>query len=54
MRVLAYDVQESPAVAAMGIPYLSLDDLLPRCDVLSLHVPLLPSTRHLINAERCV
>ncbi|HVR74370.1 MAG TPA: NAD(P)-dependent oxidoreductase [Planctomycetota bacterium] len=30
----------------------SLDDLLERADVVSIHVPLLPATRHLINRER--
>jgi glyoxylate reductase len=30
----------------------SLDDLLSRADFVSLHVPLLPETRHLIDAER--
>jgi lactate dehydrogenase-like 2-hydroxyacid dehydrogenase len=30
----------------------SLDDLLPRCDIVSLHVPLSPETRHLIDARR--
>jgi D-lactate dehydrogenase len=50
-RVLAYDVQQNPACVAMGVQYLPLDELLPQCDIISLHVPLLPETRHLINAE---
>lgn len=32
--------------------YTSTDELLPQADVVSLHVPLLDSTRHLINKER--
>ncbi|MEX1997591.1 MAG: D-glycerate dehydrogenase [Candidatus Andersenbacteria bacterium] len=32
--------------------YEHLDDLLPAVDAVSLHVPLLPATRHLINQER--
>lgn len=32
--------------------YETLDELLAKVDVLSLHVPLLPTTHHLINAER--
>ena len=35
-----------------GITWKSLDDLLAESDVLSLHCPLLPSTKHIINAER--
>ena len=30
----------------------TLEDLLGQADIVSLHVPLLPSTKHLINAER--
>ncbi len=32
--------------------YKTIDELLPMCDVVSLHVPLLDSTRHLINEAR--
>ncbi|MFI3258500.1 MAG: 4-phosphoerythronate dehydrogenase [Rikenellaceae bacterium] len=31
--------------------FVSLDELLPRVDILTLHTPLLESTRHLINSE---
>jgi len=30
----------------------TIEDLLPQCDYITLHVPLLDSTRHLINEER--
>lgn len=53
MNVLAYDVRQNPAVVDMGIPYLDMADILPQADVISLHVPLLPSTYHLINKDRC-
>ena len=32
-----------------GISYMSLEDLLKKADVVSIHVPLLPETRHLIG-----
>jgi len=32
--------------------YVTLDELLARSDFVSLHTPLLPETRHLMNAER--
>jgi glyoxylate reductase len=35
-----------------AVYYESIDDLLPNIDVLSLHVPLLDSTKHLINESR--
>lgn len=50
-RVLAYDVQQNPRCVEIGVEYLGLDALLPECDIVSLHVPLLPETRHLINAD---
>ncbi|GLC50489.1 hypothetical protein PLESTB_000385200 [Pleodorina starrii] len=50
-QVLAYDVYRNPKVEAMGIPYVSLDEMLPRADILTLHCPLLPSTTHLINRD---
>jgi phosphoglycerate dehydrogenase-like enzyme len=36
---------------ALGVRSTALDDLLSRSHVVSLHCPLMPSTRHLINAE---
>lgn len=53
MRVVAHD--PSPHVQApMDFEYrmLSLDELLATSDVVSLHVPLIPETRGLINADR--
>ncbi len=47
MRVIAYDPY--PAEGA-GIDYVSLDELLERSDIVSLHCPLTESTRHLIGA----
>lgn len=48
---LVYDPYADPAeVAALGAQLVSLEELLPRVDVLSLHAPLLPSTRHMIGA----
>ncbi len=53
MRALAYDLRPNQLLAdVLGFEYTSLDDLLARSDIISLHVPLLPSTRHLINRER--
>ncbi|KAK9331165.1 hypothetical protein V1520DRAFT_390784 [Lipomyces starkeyi] len=34
-----------------GMRYVSLDELLTTCDIISLHCPLLPSTHHMINSE---
>ncbi len=53
MRILAHDLKEDrPFAAEHGIAYLSLDDLLPQSDFVSIHCFLHTATRHLINAER--
>ena len=48
--VLAYDVTPNPEVIALGGRYASLHEVLAISDIVSLHAPLLPSTRHLIDA----
>ena len=53
MKVIAHDPFISAEMAAtLGVELVSLDDLCARADYISLHVPSLPSTRHLFNAER--
>jgi lactate dehydrogenase-like 2-hydroxyacid dehydrogenase len=53
MEILYHDVQEVPAevTGPLEATYLPLEELLPRCDFVSLHVNLSPATRHLINAQ---
>lgn len=50
-NVLCFDVYRSAEVAAMtGVKYVdTLEELWPQCDIITLHAPLLPSTRHCIN-----
>lgn len=50
-RVLASDPQRNPEVEAMGASYVELDELYAESDIISLHCPLTPATRHLINAR---
>ena len=54
MRVAYYDVVRNPDVEKLyGVTYWpTVEEVLKQSDVVSLHVPLLDSTRHLINAER--
>ncbi len=50
--ILVADPYADPAeVSAAGAHLVPLPELLRRCDVLTLHVPALPSTRHLIGAK---
>jgi D-3-phosphoglycerate dehydrogenase / 2-oxoglutarate reductase len=52
METIAYDpFIAARAADAAGVPLVSLDDLLRRADFITLHVPALPETRHLINAD---
>lgn len=48
-RVLAYDPYQLPDFAELG-EYVELDDLLTQSDIISLHCPLMESTRYLINS----
>ncbi len=52
MPVIAYDPQADAAFAAAhGIKLVSFGELLAQSDFLSLHLPLMPSTKHIMNAD---
>ena len=55
-RVIAYSRTEKPEIRALGVDYLPLKDVLSQSDIVTLHVPATPETRHLIGAEelRCM
>jgi len=50
-RLIAYDVQPNPDCLAIGASYVSIDELLERSDIITLHCPLTPATYHLIDAN---
>jgi D-lactate dehydrogenase len=51
-RLLAYDVKEDAALTGeLPMRYVPLPQLLGESDIISLHVPLTPATRHLIDAQ---
>jgi (S)-sulfolactate dehydrogenase len=55
MQVQAHDAQiaaDHPAFQLLGVEPVGLDALLASADVVSLHVPLVPDTVNLINAQR--
>jgi len=52
MEVLAYDIRKNPVVEAMGVTYLPWEEILPQVDVLSLHLPLLPSTQDFMDRKK--
>ncbi|MEU3652679.1 2-hydroxyacid dehydrogenase [Streptomyces sp. NPDC032161] len=51
MRLLGWDVTENPVCTALGMEYVDKDRLLAESDLISLHVPLMPATHHLIGAR---
>ncbi|MYQ52873.1 MULTISPECIES: 2-hydroxyacid dehydrogenase [unclassified Streptomyces] len=51
MNLLGWDVTENPACAALGMTYVEKERLFAEADLISLHVPLLPATQHLVDAE---
>ncbi|MFF3225409.1 phosphoglycerate dehydrogenase [Nocardia suismassiliense] len=51
-KIVAYDPYVSPARAAqLGIELLSLDELLERADLISVHLPKTPETKGIIGKE---
>lgn len=53
MNVIYYDIKQNPEIETLGATFrASVEEVLKEADVVSVHVPLLDSTRHLINAER--
>jgi D-lactate dehydrogenase len=49
MEILAYDVMRSAVCEELGAKYVELPKLLNRSHIVSLHCPLLPETKYLIN-----
>jgi D-lactate dehydrogenase len=49
-RVLATAPEVNPECEALGVDYVDLEALLAASDIVSLHCPLTPRTRHLIDA----
>jgi D-lactate dehydrogenase len=50
-EVLASDIVEDADLVAVGVRYVPVETLLREADVISLHCPLTPDTRHLIDAK---
>lgn len=49
-RVIAYDVYENPALAPF-VEFMDKESVIREADILSLHTPLIPSTRNMIGAK---
>lgn len=51
MRLLGWDLAENPACVELGMTYVERDRLFAESDLISLHVPLVESTWHLVGAK---
>ena len=49
-RMLAFDVRENESLKGL-VEYVDMDTLFRECDIITLHMPLLPSTKHIISRE---
>jgi lactate dehydrogenase-like 2-hydroxyacid dehydrogenase len=54
MRLLYHDVRRAPEEIenSLGLEYVSAEQLLRESDFVTLHVPLMPQTQHLIGAAQ--
>lgn len=50
-EVLAYDVNPQKELEKEGVTYVSLEELYKKSDIISLHCPLMPATKHIINKD---
>lgn len=53
-RVLGHAPAPNPEAEALGVEYVTLDELLTQSDIITLHCPLTPETHHLIDANAMV
>lgn len=49
-NVIAYDLAPNQELVKLGVRYVSMEELLKQSDIISLHCPLTPKTKHLIDA----
>jgi len=50
-KIIAFDVVQSPELITQGVTYLPINEVFAQADILSLHCPLNPQTRHIINDQ---
>lgn len=51
MKLLGWDAVQNPACVGLGMEYVEKERLLAASDLISLHVPLLPTTHHIIDED---
>lgn len=52
MKVIAYDIIKIQELESLdGFSYTDLEDVISNSDIISIHVPLVPATKHMINQQ---
>ncbi len=51
MKVICYDVKQNDELNKMGVEFADKDEVLKVADILTIHVPLLKSTRHFLSTN---
>lgn len=51
MRLLGSDIARNPECLELGMEYVERDRLFAEADLISLHLPLLPDTHHVVDAD---
>jgi len=50
-RIIAFDVHKNNSLIEQGVTYKCVNEVLAEADIISLHCPLTPETKHLINRK---
>jgi D-lactate dehydrogenase len=50
-KIIAYDISKSEVLTNLGVNYLPLNEVFKNADILSLHCPLNPNTKHIVNEK---
>ncbi|MGL5112976.1 MAG: 2-hydroxyacid dehydrogenase [Flavobacterium sp.] len=50
-KIIANDIKENETLQQKGIRYTTFDDLLSEADIISIHCPLTPKTKHLFDKK---
>jgi len=50
-KLIAVDVYENKELIQKGVKYVTKDELLQQSDIITIHAPLLPSTKHWLDKE---
>lgn len=51
-KLMGNDIAPNPACEALGMTYVSREEIFARSDILSLHCPLTPDTHHMIPGHQ--